>query len=184
VENNISPKAFKRKGERRRSIGDMMMKSAAPVRFTREAIAKMSAKERSMLARSVTCGETMIEAHTVFAMDSVAEVLEQITQNNWDHVFIINEDGVPMGRIHAVDILKLIARKTVNRSVAWMHAVPAQQLVNVPPMTVRKNTPLLKAGALMLAHDLNQIAVVDDDGILIGVVGHHTMARYMPKFII
>ncbi len=184
MENNIPPKAFKRKGERRRSIGDMMMKSAAPVRFTREAIAKMSAKERSMLARSVTCGETMIEAHTLFAMDSVAEVLEQITQNNWDHVFIINEDGVPMGRIHAVDILKLIARKTVNRSVAWMHAVPAQQLVNVPPMTVRKNTPLLKAGALMLAHDLNQIAVVDDDGILIGVVGHHTMARHMPKFII
>ena len=184
MENNISPKAFKRKRERRRSIGDMMMKSAAPVRFTREAIAKMSAKERSMLARSISCGETMIEAHALFAMDSVAEVLEQITQNNWDHVFIINEDGVPMGRIHAVDILKLIARKTVNRSVAWMHAVPAQQLVNVPPMTVRKNTPLLKAGALMLAHDLNQIAVVDDDGTLIGVVGHHTMARHMPKFII
>ncbi len=184
MENNIAPKAFKRKGERRRSIGDMMMKSAAPVRFTPEAIAKMSAKERSMLARSITCGETMIEAHTLFAMDSVAEVLEQITQNNWDHVFIINEDGVPMGRIHAVDILKLIARKTVNRSVAWMHAVPAQQLVNVPPMTVRKNTPLLKAGALMLAHDLNQIAVVDNDGTLIGVVGHHTMARHMPKFII
>ncbi len=184
MENNISPKAFKRKGERRRSIGDMMMKSAAPVRFTREAIAKMSAKERSMLARSITCGETMIEAHTLFAMDSVAEVLEQITQNNWDHVFIINEDGVPMGRIHAVDILKLIARKTVNRSVAWLHAVPAQQSVNVPPMTVRKTTPLLKAGAPMLPHDLNQIAVVDDDGTIIGVVGHHTMARHMPKFII
>ena len=161
-----------------------MMKSAAPVRFTREAIAKMSVKERSMIARSITCGETMIEAHALFAMDSVAEVLEQITQNNWDHVFIINEDGVPMGRIHAVDILKLIARKTVNRSVAWMHGVPAQQLVNVPPMTVRTNTPLLKAGALMLAHDLNQIAVVDDEGTLIGVVGHHTMARNMPKFII
>ena len=184
MENNISPKAFKRKGERRRSRGDMMMKSATPVRFTRETITKMSVKERSMIARSITCGETMIEAHTLFAMDSVAEVLEQITQNNWDHVFIINEDGVPMGRIHAVDILKLIARKTVNRSVAWMHAVPAQQLVNVPPMTVRKNTPLLKAGALMLAHDLNQIAVVDDDGTIIGVVGHHTMARHMPKFII
>ena len=184
MENNISPKAFKRKGERRRSIGDNMMKSATPVRFTRETIAKMSVKERSMMARSITCGETMIEAHTLFAMDSVAEVLEQITRNNWDHVFIINEDRVPMGRIHAVDILKLIARKTVNRSVAWMHAVPAQQLVNVPPMTVRKTTPLLKAGALMLAHDLNQIAVVDDDGTIIGVVGHHTMARHMPKFII
>lgn len=137
-----------------------------------------------MYARSISCGETMNKAHTIFSMDSVAIVLDKITQNNWDHVFIINEDGVPMGRIHAVDILKLIARKTVNRSVAWMHAVPAQQLVNMPPMTVRVNTPLLKAGALMLAHDINQIAVVDDDGTLVGVVGHNTMARHMPKFII
>jgi len=137
-----------------------------------------------MSARSISCGETMNKAHTIFSMDSVAIVLEKITQNNWDHVFIINEDGVPMGRIHAVDILKLIARKTVNRSVAWMHAVPAQQLVNMPPMTVRVNTPLLKAGALMLAHDINQIAVVDDDGTLVGVVGHNTMAKHMPKFII
>jgi len=162
----------------------MMMKPTAARRFTRDVISKMSAKERSMSARSISCGETMNKAHTIFSMDSVAIVLEKITQNNWDHVFIINEDGVPMGRIHAVDILKLIARKTVNRSVAWMHAVPAQQLVNMPPMTVRVNTPLLKAGALMLAHDINQIAVVDDDGTLVGVVGHNTMAKHMPKFII
>ncbi|MCS5533738.1 MAG: CBS domain-containing protein [Candidatus Poseidoniaceae archaeon] len=161
-----------------------MMKPTAARRFTRDVISKMSAKERSMSARSISCGETMNKAHTIFSMDSVAIVLDKITQNNWDHVFIINEDGVPMGRIHAVDILKLIARKTVNRSVAWMHAVPAQQLVNIPPMTVRVNTPLLKAGALMLAHDINQIAVVDDDGTLVGVVGHNTMARHMPKFII
>lgn len=180
----MSPKTFKRKRERRRSIGGIMMKPTAPRKFTRETMAKMSAKERSRHARSITCGETMIEAHWFFAMDSVAEVLEGITQNNWDHVFIVNDDDVPMGRIHAVDILKLIAKKTVNRSVAWMHAVPAQQLVNIPPMTVRENTPLLKAGALMLAHDLNQIAVVDNSGRLIGVVGHNTMARHMPKFII
>jgi len=180
----MAPKAFKRKRERRRSIGDMMMKATATRRFTREVISKMSTRERSMYVRSISCAETMNKAHTIYSMDSVAEVLEQLTQNNWDHVFIINEDGVPMGRIHAVDILKLIARKTVNRSVAWMHAVPAQQLVNVPPMTVRTSTPLLKAGALMLAHDINQIAVVDGDGTLVGVVGYNTMARHMPKFII
>jgi CBS domain-containing protein len=46
------------------------------------------------------------------------------------------------------------------------------------------DTPLLKAGALMLAHDLNQIGVVNHDGALVGVVGHNTMARHMPKFIL
>ena len=65
-----------------------------------------------------------------------------------------------------------------------MHQIPAQQLVSQPPITVTESTPLLKAGALMLAHDLNQIGVVDKKGALIGVVGHNTMARKMPKFIL
>jgi len=57
-------------------------------------------------------------------------------------------------------------------------------LVNLPPITVTQTTPLLKAGALMLTHDLNQIAVVNKEGSLVGVVGHQTMARHMPKFIL
>ena len=65
-----------------------------------------------------------------------------------------------------------------------MHSVPAQQLVTIPPLTVRTETPLLKAGALMLTHDLNQIGVVNNQGVLVGVVGHKTMAKHMPKFII
>jgi CBS-domain-containing membrane protein len=89
-----------------------------------------------------------------------------------------------MGRIHAVDLLKLIARKTVNRDIAWMHSIPAQQLINHPPMTVRKQTPLLKAGALMLTHDLNQLGVVNDEGTLVGVVGHNTLAKVVPRFVL
>ena len=83
-----------------------------------------------------------------------------------------------------MDVLKIIARKKVNRDIAWMHGIPAQQLVSLPPITVNMDTPLLKAGALMLAHDLNQIGVVNHDGALVGVVGHNTMARHMPKFIL
>ena len=89
-----------------------------------------------------------------------------------------------MGRIHAVDMLKIVAKKNVERSVAWMLSVPAKQLINLPPLTVRTNTPLLKAGALMLTHDLNQLAVVNNDGVLVGVVGHNTMAKHLPRFIL
>ena len=32
---------------------------------------------------------------------------------------------------------------------------------------------IIEAGALMLTHDLNQIAVVNSDGVLVGVVGQH-----------
>ena len=145
---------------------------------------KIPARERSRRVREITCRETMSDANWVFSNDTMADVLDDLTQNNWDHVFVVNNEGVPTGRIHAVDVLKIIAKKNVERSVAWMLSVPAQQLVNLPPITVRTNTPLLKAGALMLTHDLNQIAVVNSDGVLVGVVGHNTMAKHLPRFIL
>ncbi|MDP6333860.1 MAG: CBS domain-containing protein [Candidatus Poseidoniaceae archaeon] len=153
-------------------------------KFTREKLQRMNSQERSKVVRTLTCRETMSKAHWVFSKDSVADVIEDLTDNDWDHVFVVNNEGVPTGRIHAVDVLKLIAKKNVERSVAWMHSIPAQQLVNLPPLTVRSETPLLKAGALMLTHDLNQIGVINDQGILVGVVEHKTMAKHIPKFII
>ena len=126
----------------------------------------------------------MTDANWVFAHDTMADVLDDLTQNDWDHVFVVNKEGVPMGWIHAVDVLKIVAKKNVERSVAWMLSVPAKQLINLPPLTVKTNTPLLKAGALMLTHDLNQIAVVNLEGVLVGVVGHKTMAKHLPRFIL
>tara|TARA_B100000900_G_C20512846_1_gene688779 strand:+ start:818 stop:1198 length:381 start_codon:yes stop_codon:yes gene_type:complete len=126
----------------------------------------------------------MTDANWVFAHDTMADVVDDLTQNDWDHVFVVNKEGVPMGRIHAVDVLKIVAKKNVERSVAWMLSVPAKQLINLPPLTVKTNTPLLKAGALMLTHDLNQIAVVNSDGVLVGVVGYKTMAKQLPRFIL
>ena len=126
----------------------------------------------------------MQHAHALLCSDSMATVLDVLVKHDWDHVFIVDNDGVPMGRIHAVDLLKMVAKKTVNRDIAWMHSIPAQQVLTHPPLTVRANTPLLKAGALMLTHDLNQIGVVDDEGALIGVVGHNTVARVLPRFLL
>ncbi len=132
----------------------------------------------------MSCGSVMQHARSLLASDSMATVLDVITKHDWDHVFIVDEEGVPMGRIHAVDLLKMVAKKSVNRSVAWMHSIPAQQVLTHPPLTVRRSTPLLKAGALMLTHDLSQLGVVDEDGALVGVVGHNTVAKVLPRFLL
>lgn len=150
----------------------------------RDKLENMTPQERSKAVRSISCRETMTDANWVFANDTMADVLDDLTQNNWDHVFVVNKEGVPMGRIHAVDVLKIVAKKNVERSVAWMLSVPAKQLIHLPPLTVKSNTPLLKAGALMLTHDLNQVAVVNQQGVLVGVVGHNTMAKNLPRFIL
>lgn len=139
---------------------------------------------RKDAAKAVKCGEVMERPHVLSNQASLATILDKITINSWDHIYIVDEYRIPMGRIHAVDILKMIANKTVNRNVAWMHAIPAHQLVNLPPLKVRMDTPLLKAAALLLAHDLNQIAVINGDGCLVGVVSHATISRHIPKFIL
>lgn len=136
------------------------------------------------MVREVLCVNVMQHPHSLLGSDSMATVLDVLTKHDWDHVFIVDQDGAPMGRIHAVDLLKMVAKKTVNRDIAWMHSIPAQQILTHPPMTVRSTTPLLKAGALMLTHDLNQIGVVDEEGALIGVVGHNTVARVLPRFLL
>tara|TARA_B100000212_G_scaffold70195_1_gene49261 strand:+ start:4745 stop:5110 length:366 start_codon:yes stop_codon:yes gene_type:complete len=115
---------------------------------------------------------------------SVADALDVITSRDWDHVFVVNSEKVPIGRIHAVDILKLVARKTVNRDIAWMHAIPARQLITQETMTMKETTPLLKAAALMLTHDLNQLAVTNKQGQLVGTVSHSVVARTLPRFIL
>jgi CBS domain-containing protein len=140
--------------------------------------------DSSRAARNVLCGQVMQTPHAMFATDSMAEVVDAMTKHNWDHLFIVDEEGAPLGRLHAVDLLKMVSRKAVNRDIAWMHSIPAQQVLTNPPLTVRTSTPLLKAGALMLTHDLNQLGVVDDDGALVGVVGHNTMARILPRFVL
>ena len=145
---------------------------------------RLTRRTANHAARRITCGETMHKAKALRANQSMAIALETLTRNNWDHIFIVDEEGAPLGRLHAVDLLKLVARKTINRDIAWMHSIPAQQLLTHPPLTVREGTPLLKAGALMLTHDLNQLGVVDEEGTLIGVVGHKTLARVMPKFVL
>ena len=139
---------------------------------------------RSKSARSLTCGQVMVTPNVIGKNASVADVLDMITSRDWDHLFIVNSERVPIGRIHAVDILKLVARKTVNRDVAWMHAISAKQLITQETMTMRENTPLLKAAALMLSHDLNQLAVTNNQGQIVGTVSHSVVARCLPRFIL
>ena len=139
---------------------------------------------RSKSVRSLTCGQVMSPPHVIGKKASVADVLDLITSRDWDHVFIVNSERVPIGRIHAVDILKLVARKTVNRDVAWMHTIPAKQLVTQETMTMKESTLLLKAAALMLTHDLNQLAVTNNQGQIVGTVSHSVVARNLPKFIL
>ena len=139
-----------------------------------------SAREAS---RRLTCGEVFEKPNMIGYEVSVSHLIHTMTTRDWDHVFLIDDDCLPVGRVHAVDLLKLFDRKRVNRDLAWSEAIPAYQCINHPPLQVQTNTPLLKAAVLLLTHDLNQLAVVDEEGALIGAISNATVARHLPRFI-
>ena len=56
----------------------------------------------------VRCEDVMQHSHVL--NDSMATFLT-VDQRELDHIFIVDEEGAPLGRIHAVDLLKMIARK-------------------------------------------------------------------------
>ena len=169
-----------RKGSKK--VGRRSRLSAMATRPFSRTSPKSASKGKGV--RSVVCGSVMRHANALSASDSLATVLDVLTKRDWDHVFIVDGNGVPMGRIHAVDLLKMVAKKKVNRDIAWMHSIPARQALTRPPLSVRPTTPLLKAVALMLTHDLNQLSVVDDEGVLVGELGHSTVAKVLPRFLL
>ena len=65
-----------------------------------------------------------------------------------------------------------------------MEAFPISEAVTQPPLQVSTRTPLMAAVALLLTHDLNQIAVVDDEGGLVGMVSNAVVARHLPRFLL
>ncbi|DAC49035.1 MAG: hypothetical protein CL969_00860 [Euryarchaeota archaeon] len=134
--------------------------------------------------RKLTCGQVMLAAHEVDEMDSIDDVVRLIAAKDWDHVMVTDEVGSLVGRVHAVDLLKLIMNKRINRDLFWMEAVPILQAVTQPPLQVNTTTPLMVAATLMLTHDLNQIAITDAHGVLVGYVSHAVVARHLPRFLL
>lgn len=144
----------------------------------------MTRRPRAQDVRRLTCGEVMDKPRMLGHEATVSRVIHVMTEREWDHIFLVDDVRVPVGRVHAVDLLKMVDRKRVNRSTAWAEAVPALQCVSHPPLAVKTSTPLLKAAVLMLTHDLNQLAVTDDEGALVGAVSHANVARHLPRYIL
>ncbi|MDP6906942.1 MAG: CBS domain-containing protein [Candidatus Thalassarchaeaceae archaeon] len=145
---------------------------------------RQQSSSRSQAARNLRCSEVMEEPRIIKATSSVSMVIHHVTENEWDHVFLIDENKLPVGRIHAVDLLKMVDLKRVNRDMVWAEAIPATQCVSQPPLSVKENTPLLKATVLMLTHDLNQLAVVDFEGAIVGTITPSIVARHLPRYIL
>ncbi|MDB2333601.1 CBS domain-containing protein [Candidatus Poseidoniales archaeon] len=148
-------------------------------RKTSNSVRKQSGKNR-LDVRRLTCEEVMQKPRAVRSTASMADVLEAMTMKELDHLFIVNRDGVPMGRIHAIDVLKLISRKTVNRSIAWMHGIEAKQLVNIPVNQIRfKYDPT--DGAKERRSQVDQAILCPACGVALGIPSQRPIKVTCPQ---
>ncbi|MAV03217.1 MAG: hypothetical protein CMA19_02970, partial [Euryarchaeota archaeon] len=53
-----------------------------------------SRKPGAKAIRSLTCGQAMSVPNVLSRDASVADALDRITSKNWDHLFIVNSEGV------------------------------------------------------------------------------------------
>jgi len=143
-----------------------------------------STEDVSRQISKLTCGQVMHAARKVNEMDSMDSVISTMIAKDWDHVMITDELDSLVGRVHAVDMLKLIARNRINRELDWMESVPISQAVTLPAQHVYTHTPLMVAATLLLTNDLNQIAVVDDYGSLVGMVSNADVSRHLARLML
>lgn len=71
--------------------------------------------------------------------------------------------------------------KEMEHNIKKLIDIPVSKIMVKSVKTVSSDTPLMKAQAMMMAHDLSRLPVVDDKGKLIGIVSQGDIFREIIK---
>jgi len=109
-------------------------------------------------------------------------IVESLTRNRIGCVPVVDERRRVLGVISESDLLRHLAGDRPHRWSAWFRRpgtgpVTASQLMTSPAVTVRPDDPLLAAAHRALAARVHRMPVVDDAGVLVGVVSRADLLR-------
>ncbi len=120
---------------------------------------------------------------TVVALAGAATFKEIVrTMRQWgvSAMPVLDARGRVIGVVSEADLLRKEEFRDNDRDVsgrpshlageAKAQAVIAQELASAPPVTVRADATLAQAARLMARHGVKRLPVVDDDGVLKGIV--------------
>ena len=112
---------------------------------------------------------------------SIGDVVRALMSADFEGVPVVDEAGHPLGMITQTDLLArggvplragLLSdlQAVVDARLARLKSVPAAEMMTPDPVTVHGDATLDSAVETMLHHDLKRLPVVDDDGIVIGML--------------
>ncbi len=142
----------------------------------------------------LSVSELMItQVATVPPGAGVEAVLHALEQNNRRRVVVVDEQRRVLGIITDKDILRrsrlrshptLLSRiqRLLGVSTGAHELLPpsserAMDLMSTPVISVRPDTPLSRALHLMIQHNIKRLPVVDNSGVLLGLLGRNSVLR-------
>ena len=110
-------------------------------------------------------------APKVAANASLSELMREMSAKGLGAAAVVDAQGKPMGIFTDGDLRRHIEKGSDLRSQT------AGQLMHANPHTIRAQALAVDAVALMEAHHINSVLVVDEAGVLVGALNTHDLMR-------
>lgn len=108
----------------------------------------------------------LLREHTI-----VSQATHQMQKKNCDEIIVTDDLSRPLGIVTDEDILK-----KVGEAFAKPHTTRIDDLMTFPLITVRHDDTLQHALDLMRKQKVRKLAVISDDGIVIGMIFRETIS--------
>lgn len=126
------------------------------------------------LVRDIMIGQV----HTVHQDAPMNHAASVMGQYGIRHLVVINGMEQPVGIISERDLLRHIAH-SLSRGVNVPGRVPVRELMISVPFTVRPETPLARASAILATKKIGCVPVVDDRTRLAGIISVVDVLKYV-----
>lgn len=109
------------------------------------------------------------------------DIVQNLTEHDITAVPVIDDQGRPIGVVSEADLLRrqegqadpgghLSATHLLPTESAKAHALTAGELMTSPAVTARPQWSVVEAARAMARHHVKRLPVVDDLGLLVGIV--------------
>lgn len=132
------------------------------------------------------------EIHAIGPEATLKEAVAKLFEYNISGLIVVDQQNKPVGVVSEKDIYKTLypsyndfynhpesfTKTEKQEKVIQENAdLPVKNFMTSEVIKVRPDDPVMKVGALMLAHNIHRLPVVDDDGNLVGVVSRGSIYR-------
>lgn len=128
--------------------------------------------------------------------ETYEDAARKLVNNKVTGAPVVDNDGKLIGMVSITDLSKVLYPRydtfsetpssytdfeDREKKVKEIRDNNIKQYMNKEIHTIDPDSPIMKAGGLMLAKKINRMPVVDDEGNLVGVIGRRRLFRFIFK---